>query len=307
MSEAAAVTTKAPAALMKQYCANQNVQAKLEGLLGESKNSFVASLLDLYTSDSNLMACDPALVMAEAMKAAVLKLPITKSLGFAYIVPFKDGSGTPIPTFIMGYRGYIQLAMRTGQYRSINADCVYEGETAKFNRVTGMLEIAGEAKSDKAIGYFAYFEMLNGFYKAIYWTREKVTEHAKKKSKSWRKQNSPWHTDFDAMACKTMLRQILSKYGFMSVEFMTAIAHDVDDEVNAEVDANGNGAPLVIEDQPRILASANNDDPADMQAEPAETVDQETGEIIKGQPENEPPAPDPIAQELDGLTEDPDF
>ena len=306
MSEAA-VTTKAPSALMKAYCANQNVQAKLEGLLGESKNSFVASLLDLYTSDTNLMACDPALVMAEAMKAAVLKLPITKSLGFAYIVPFKDGNGNSIPTFIMGYRGYIQLAMRTGQYKSINADCVYEGETAKFNRVTGELTITGEAKSDKAIGYFAYFEMLNGFYKAIYWTREKVTEHAKKKSKSWKRQNSPWHTDFDAMACKTMLRQILSKYGFMSVEVMTAIAHDVDDEVSADVEANGNGAPLVIEDQPRMLASANNDDPADMQVEPVETVDQETGEIIKEQPDKEAPVPDPIVQELDGLTEDPDF
>ena len=302
MSEAA-VTTQAPAALMKRYCANQTVQAKLEGLLGESKNSFVASLLDLYTSDSNLMACDPALVMAEAMKAAVLKLPITKSLGFAYIVPFKDSSGKLIPTFIMGYRGYIQLAMRTGQYRSINADCVYEGETAKFNRVTGMLEITGDAKSDKAIGYFAYFEMLNGFNKAIYWTREKVTDHAKKKSKSWKKQNSPWHTDFDAMACKTMLRQILSKYGFMSVEFMNAIAHDVDDEVDAEVAANGNGAPLVIEDQPRMLASANNDDPEDMQTEPAETVDQETGEIIKA---DDKPS-DPVADELDGLNADPDF
>ena len=306
MSEAA-VTTKAPPALMKAYCANQNAQAKLEGLLGESKNSFVASLLDLYTSDTNLMACDPALVMAEAMKAAVLKLPITKSLGFAYIVPFKDGNGKSIPTFIMGYRGYIQLAMRTGQYKSINADCVYEGETAKFNRVTGELTITGEATSDKAIGYFAFFQMFNGFYKAIYWTKERVTEHAKKKSKSWKRQNSPWHTDFDAMACKTMLRQILSKYGFMSVEFMTAIAHDVDDEVSAEVDANGNGTPLVIEDQPRMLASANNDDPADMQAEPVETVDQETGEIIKEQPAKEPPAPDPVVQELDGLTEEPDF
>ena len=302
MSEAA-VTTKAPAALMKQYCASQNVQAKLEGLLGESKNSFVASLLDLYTSDTALMACNPALVMAEAMKAAVLKLPITKSLGFAYIVPFKDGSGTPIPTFIMGYRGYIQLALRTGQYRSINADCVYEGETAKFNRVTGILEITGEATSDKAIGYFAYFEMLNGFYKAIYWTREKVTEHAKKKSKSWKKQNSPWHTDFDAMACKTMLRQILSKYGFMSVEFMNAIAHDVDDDVDAEVAANGNASPLLIDDQTRMLASANDDDPGDMQAEEADTVDQETGEIIK----QEALASDPVADESDGLDADPNF
>lgn len=293
-----------PAELMRRYISGESIQTKMQQILGENKNTFLASLLDLYTSDSQLMACDPALVIGEAIKAATLKLPITKSLGFAYIVPFKDAAGKSIPTFIMGYRGYIQLAMRTGQYKSINADCVYEGETAKFNRVTGELTITGEATSDKAIGYFAYFEMLNGFYKAIYWTKERVTEHAKKKSRSWKKQNSPWHTDFDAMACKTMLRQILGKYGFMSVEFMNAIAHDVDDEVNAEVEANGNRVPLMIEDQPRMLVSANNDDPADMQAE---VVDQETGEIIKEQPAQEASAPDPVAQELDGLTEDPDF
>lgn len=271
-----------PVALMKAYCDSPAVQNKLEGLLNESKNSFLASLLDLYTSDGNLMLCDPKLVMGEAMKAAVLKLPITKSLGFAYIVPFKNKRGESIPTFIMGYRGYIQLAMRTGQYKSINADCVYEGETAKFNRVTGELEITGEAKNDKAIGYFAYFQMLNGFYKAIYWTREKVTEHAKKKSRSWSQQSSPWHTDFDAMACKTMLRQILSKYGFMSVEYMTAAAYDADKEVEAEVSANANGDPLIVEDVP---AGA-------LPAEAAEIVDAETGEILNDNPPAEDAAPD---------------
>ena len=173
---------QSPVALMKAYCEGQAVQNKLEGLLGESKNTFLASLLDLYTSDGNLMLCDPKLVMGEAMKAAVLKLPITKSLGFAYIVPFKNKKGESIPTFIMGYRGYIQLAMRTGQYKSINADCVYEGETAKFNRVTGELEITGEAKSDKAIGYFAYFQRLNGFYKAIYWTAKRSRSTRRKRA-----------------------------------------------------------------------------------------------------------------------------
>ena len=302
MSETQTVQAKKlnPAALMKKYCSSEAIQTKLAGMLGESKNTFLASLMDLYTSDSVLMACDPVQVMQEAMKAAALRLPISKALGFAYIVPFKDASGTPIPTFIMGYRGYIQLAMRTGQYKSINADCVYEGEMVHYNRVTGEMKITGEATSDKAIGYFAYFEMLNGFYKAIFWTRERVTEHAKKKSKSWKRQNSPWHTDFDAMACKTMLRQILSKYGFMSVEFMNALAQDVDDEVSNEVKANGNGAPLVIDEPLQALPTTDKVEAAAA----GEAVDQETGEVL---PAESPASAAEEQMALEGLSEKPDF
>ena len=283
-----------PAELMRRYCSSESIQTKLGSMLGESKNTFLASLLDLYTGDGNLMACDPVAVIQEAMKAAALKLPIAKSLGFAYNVPFKDKNGNPIPTFIMGYRGYIQLAMRTGQYKAINADAVYEGEKVNFNRVTGILEITGAPTSDKAIGYFAYIEMLNGFYKAIYWPREKVEAHAKAKSRSWKMSSSPWHTDFDSMACKTLLRQILSKYGFMSIEYMTAIANDNDERVEQEVMQNANATPIIIDDPAAVVPAIEDG-----------TVDQETGEIINSDAVDA--AVGAAVDEMIGMSPEPDF
>ena len=127
-------------------------------------------------------------MVAQALKAAVLKLPITKALGFAYIVVFNnsvkqpDGSWmkVPTPTFMPGYRGYIQLAMRTGQYRTMNTDIVYEGEVQKVNKLAGEINFDGKKLSDKIVGYFAYFETLNGFSKTLYMTVEQMATHAKK-------------------------------------------------------------------------------------------------------------------------------
>ena len=167
---------------------------------------------------------------------------INKQLGFAYIIPYNN-----VPTFQLGFRGLIQLAQRSGQYRYINADVVCEGESVNYNRITGMLEISGTAKSETPVGYFAYFQLLNGFEKCVYWTREKVEAHAKRYSKAWSKADSPWHTNFDAMALKTVLKTIISKYGVMSVEFANAIANDsVDDRIEAEVAQNANGQPIVL-------------------------------------------------------------
>lgn len=243
--------------MMKRLCNSESVMSKLRGMLGESSSTFAASMLDLYTSDNALAACDPTAVVAEAMKAAALKLPIAKSLGCAYVVPYKGK-----PTFILGYRGFIQLALRTGQYRSINADAVYEGEKAVYNRVTGELTIEGEATSDKATGYFASFELTNGFRKTVYWSRQRVIEHAEKRSASYRYESSPWKTDFDAMALKTLLRNILSKYGIMSIEFLNIIANDNDEVIEAEVANEANSVPLVV--------SANEDSAED-------TVDADPG------------------------------
>jgi recombination protein RecT len=168
----------------------------------------------------------------EALKAATLKLPINKSLGFAYIVPYKDA-----PSFQIGYKGYLQLAMRTGQYKYINADIVYEGEEVKTDRVTGATTISGEVKSSNAVGYFAYIQMINGFEKMIYWPKDKVISHAKKFSKTYGGANSSWATNFDAMALKTMIRNLLSKYGIMSVEMISAMSSDTD-ERNPEARAD---------------------------------------------------------------------
>lgn len=249
---------------LKAVLNNDTMQQNFRNILAENSGAFMASIIELYQSDSNLQMCDPNKVILEALKAATLKLPINKQLGFAYIIPY--GKMNPIPTFQIGYKGYIQLAQRSGQYRYINADVVYEGERVTYNRVTGMLEITGEATSETPIGYFAYFQLLNGFEKCTYWTKEKVEAHAKRFSKAWIKQDSPWHTNFDAMALKTVIRNIISKYGVMSVEFANAVASDssVDERIEAEVTENANTIPLVItEAQPKLEVQQEEDSQSD--------------------------------------------
>jgi len=218
---------------LKHILAAQSVQEQFQSVLKENAGAFVASIIDLYNTDKTLQMCDPKNVVMEALKAASLKLPINKQLGFAWIVPYKDGkTGQYIPTFQLGYKGYIQLCMRTGAYRYINADVVYEGELVKHDKLTGEIEIDPEQrKSDKKIGYFAFIETLNGFRKTLYMTVEEVTKHAQQYSKSYGSKNSVWATDFDAMALKTCLRLLLSKYGIMSVEMQRAYIVDSVDTV----------------------------------------------------------------------------
>ena len=228
---------------MKNVINSEEMIARARSIVGTKEaGTFLASCLDLYSA--NLTGCDPYAVMAQCMKAASLHLPVSNALGFVYVVPYKDKSGNPVPTFMIGYKGLIQLAQRTGQYKYINADMIYEGEQVTYNRITGMMEIAGEAQSDQVIGYFAYFQLLNGFEKCVYWTKEKVIAHAKRYSKAYN--SGPWQTNFDAMAMKTVVRQLISKYGIMSIEFANAIVQDNADEVEAEVRENANGEPLML-------------------------------------------------------------
>lgn len=228
---------------LKGVLANETMKRNFENILKENAGAFMASIIELYQSDTYLQKCDPNKVVLEALKAATLKLPINKSLGFAYIIPYGN-----TPTMQLGYKGIIQLAQRTGRYKYINAGEVYEGESVSYNRITGMLEISGEATSDKVIGYFAYFQLLNGFEKAMYWSTERVIAHAKKFSQAYKagKKDSPWFTNFDAMALKTVLKSIITRYGPMSVEFADAMAHDTDDRVEAEVAENANQTPVTI-------------------------------------------------------------
>lgn len=228
---------------LKGVLANETMKRNFENILKENAGAFMASIIELYQSDTYLQQCDPNKVVLEALKAATLKLPINKGLGFGYIVPYKGN-----PQFQMGYKGIIQLAQRSGQYKYLNAGEVYEGEVVNYNRITGMLEISGEATSDKVIGFFAYFRLMNGFEKATYWSTEKVLAHAKKFSQAYKsgKKDSPWFTNFDAMAIKTVLKSIVTKYGPMSVEFADAMAHDNDDRIEAEVEEKANQQPVTI-------------------------------------------------------------
>jgi recombination protein RecT len=216
-----------------------NMQQTIQQRIGEKAGTFTTSLLDVIGDTPALQQCDPGLVVKEALKAAALDLPINKNLGFAYVIPYKE-KGQAKPQFQMGYRGYVQLAIRTGQYRHLNAGVVYEGEEMVEDRIKGTVEISGKKKSDTAIGYFAYMQLTNGFEKAVAWTRERVEAHAKRFSKSYAGGSSPWKTDFDAMACKTMILQLV-KYMPMTIEMSQAIAADhsarrvsVDQEIEQE-------------------------------------------------------------------------
>ena len=305
-----------PVDLLKATINAPSVQEQFKNALGDHKDTFVASLIDLYTGDKSLQTCKPSVVIAEALRAATLRLPLNKALGFAYIVVYnnsvkrKDANGNdvidpnthkpvydkvPTPTFIPGYKGYIQLAMRTGQYRTINADVVYEGEVRKVNKLTGEIAFDGEKTSDKIIGYFCYFELLNGFSKTLYVTVEDMAAYAKRYSPSVKKETTVaqliakandgiigkkvgWEGNFNDMALKTVIRRLLSKYGYLSVEMQNAMAHDVEDEaMSNRNDTLDNAAAQTV----------------DLSATEYEEVDTETGEVKETGSEQAAPAPAP--------------
>lgn len=260
------LTVKTPVDRLKVAIASESVQAQFRNALKENSGVFVASLIDLYGSDSYLQQCEPKLVIMEALKAASLKLPINKNLGFAWIVPYKNKNKL-IPQFQIGYKGYIQLAIRTGFYKYINADILRDGEKVELDKLSGAISFYGEPKSENApvVGYFAHLETVNGFRKTIAWTREFMTSHAKRYSKSWGKQSSAWTTEFDKMAIKTMLRTLLGKYGIMSVEMAKAFESDSDDmdfrKPEIEANENANKTQLDIEQSPNEGPPEEQDEP----------------------------------------------
>jgi recombination protein RecT len=217
---------------LKNILKAPSVDEQFRNALQENSGTFVASVIDLFNGDKTLQDCDPKQLVMEALKAATLKLPINKALGFAWLVPYKSKQGV-IATFQIGYKGYIQLAMRTGKYRIINADMVYQGELRTVNKLTGEIDFSGKKQSDRVEGYFAYIELLNGFSKTLYMSKENIIAHAKKYSKSYDYSASAWQTDFDAMATKTVIRNLLSHYGYLSVEMMGAIESDIASDIEA--------------------------------------------------------------------------
>lgn len=231
---------------------NSYYQSLLQNTMKENKGAFTTSLMELFTSDPQLMQCDPNALMSEAVKAAGLRLPINKQLGQAYIVVFNNkdkatGKIIPTPTLIIGTKGYINLALRTNKYVNINKGTVYEGEFVGFDKVTGLLDISGEKISDVPVGYFAYFKQKSGFEKIMYMTIDEVCKFAKtyaptvKFSKiTWQELKEQavkqsvegkggglgWYAGFQDMAEKTVLRQLLSTWGELSVDAEQVINAD---------------------------------------------------------------------------------
>ena len=208
----------------KGFLNDKTIRAQLRNSLKEKAGAFMSSMIDLYTTDTNLQNYDPETVVMECMKAAVLDLPLVKSLGFAYIVPYNGK-----PTFTIGYKGLLQLAQRTGKYKTINSGVVYDGEFLGEDKLSGMLDLSGTRNSDEVVGYFAYFKLLNGYEKVMYMSKEDMITFADRYSPSYhasKSGKSPWYTEFDKMAQKTLLRKLISTYGPMSVEMQKAVLTD---------------------------------------------------------------------------------
>lgn len=232
---------------------NSYYQTLLQNTLKENKGTFTTSLMELATSDEKLLQCNPNALMSEALKAASLHLPLNKQLGQCYILPFKN-KGVMTPTLIVGTKGYLQLAMRTGKYETINADVVYEGELRGYDKVTGNLDLSGTRTSNTPVGYFAYFKMKNGLSKLLYMSLDDVCIYAKQYSPTVKfskettaeslkkmaltqaeKGNSEgvgWYSNFESMAIKTVLRRLLSKWGELSIE--SADITQIDEAPTAE-------------------------------------------------------------------------
>ncbi|MEK5006563.1 recombinase RecT [Bacillus sp. FSL K6-3312] len=215
----------APAAqgtTLKSLLSSPTVMNRFEEVLGKRAPQFTTSILGLYNSEKMLQKAEPMSVISSAMVAATLDLPVDKNLGYAWIVPYGGKA-----QFQLGYKGYIQLALRTGQYKFINCIPIREGELQKWNPLTEELDIDFEKrKSDSVIGYAAYFELLNGFRKTSYWPKADVEKHKKRFSKS----DFGWKNDWDAMALKTVLKAILSKWGILSVEMQSALKEDGEEQ-----------------------------------------------------------------------------
>lgn len=223
---------------------NPAIQKKFNDVLKDKSNSFTSSLISLVNGDGNLSDSEPMSIVASAMQAAQLDLPIEKQFGFAYIVPFnaknkQTGQWEKKAQFMLGYRGYIQLAQRSGQYQSINVISVYDGQLESWNPLTEQAKFNPDNQiSDEVVGYIGYFKLLNGFEKTTYWTKEQVEKHRieNNKGKDKRKLTGVWASNYDAMAQKTVLRNLLSKWGILSIEMQQGVLAD---DTVSDIDNDG--------------------------------------------------------------------
>lgn len=217
---------------INRYLTNDKTQEYLSSVLGKNLNSFVTSVISLVSSNTKLAECTPSSVMYAALKAAALKLPLDSNLGQAYAIPYKrnfrnpDGKWESLmeAQFQVGYKGFIQLAIRTKQFSRINVTDVREGELKKIDRLSGDYEFEWKDDDERInlpiVGFVAYFKLNNGFSKQWYMTSKQLEAHGEKYSKTYSRDDSRWKKEFEEMSAKTVIKQLLSKYAPLSIEDM---------------------------------------------------------------------------------------
>lgn len=214
---------------IKMMINNDKIKERFNKLLGEKSNKFLTSLLNVVNNNKLLQSANPESIMKSALIAATLDLPIDSNLGFAYIVPYKDEA-----QFQLGYKGLLQLAMRSGQFLKINIAHLYEGQLIGYDPIKDELSYnLNNKKSDNITHFIGYFKLLNGFEKYLVMSREEIEAHGKKYSKAF---NYLWKSNFEAMADKTVIKLLLSRYAPLSIEMQTAVK--VDQAVIKEVNDN---------------------------------------------------------------------
>ena len=249
---------------------------KFNEMLGKKAAGFMSSIIAVTNNNKLLAKANPATVIGAAAQAAMLDLPINQSLGFAYIVPYKGAA-----QFQLGYKGYIQLAQRSGQYVDIGAKTVYEGELEYENRLLDKFKF-GERTGDKVIGYLAYFRLTNGFEKMLFMELDEMIAHAKKYSKSYSGGTEKWGlAEFDVMAEKTVLKRLLSKYGPLSIESIQmsqALSNDggvISMNKDGDFDVNFDGETIDAEYEETV-----NEPSGDTYNVAGEIIDANTGEVV---------------------------
>lgn len=217
------------------YMTNDAVKNQINNVIGGKNGTrFISSVVSAVNNNSALQECTNQSILSGALLGESLNLSPSPQLGQYYLVPFNDREKGKVAQFQLGYKGYIQLAIRSGQYKKLNVLAIKEGELIRFDPLNEEIEVKliddEEAREPATtIGYYAMFEYTNGFKKAIYWSKKKMEAHAMKYSKGYqaKKGYTFWEKDFDGMAYKTMLRQLISKWGIMSIDMISAMDADM--------------------------------------------------------------------------------
>jgi len=248
------------------FITSDAIKNKVNAMIsGKDGGKFITSLISLVSNNPAIAECEHSTILSSALLGESLKLSSSPQLGQYYIVPFKDNNNNRVVAqFQLGYKGYIQLAIRSGYYKKLNVLAIKEGELRNYDPLNETLDVKliddeEERENAATTGYYAMFEYQNGFTKTLYWSKEKMQAHAKKYSQAYRsdlKKNTKysfWSKDFDGMAFKTMLRQLISKWGIMSVEFQAAITNDmavIEDDKTTYIDNDDLHGGDIIEASP---------------------------------------------------------
>lgn len=270
------------------YLTQDAVKNQINSVIGgKDGQRFISAIVSAVNTNSALQECTNQSILSGALLGESLKLSPSPQLGYYYLVPFNDKEKGKVAQFQLGYKGYIQLAIRSGQYKKLNVLAIKKGELEYFDplnediKINLMIDNWDEREQAETIGYYAFFELTNGFRKAIYWSKKQMESHALKYSPGYKKDKEKgwnytfWSKDFDGMAYKTMLRQLISKWGIMSIDLQTAMDADM-----AVINEDGTKDYVDIEENVIDMEHTSTEEVSDNQQEQStktESTQQPTG------------------------------